>query len=36
MHRHEELETAGKEAYSILTQFYEYDGDIPLGAKVFD
>ncbi len=30
------LETVGKEAYSILVQFYEYDRNVPLEARVFD
>ena len=34
MHHQKGLETVGKEAYSILVQFYEYDRNVPLDAKV--
>jgi hypothetical protein len=36
MNHHQGLETVDVEAYSILTQFYEYDRDVPLAAKVFE
>lgn len=36
MHHQGGLEVVGEEAFSILTQFYEYDGDVPLDARAFD
>ena len=36
MHQQEGLETLGEEAYSILTQFYQYDRNVPLDARVYD
>lgn len=30
------LETIGEEAFSILSQFFEYDLDVPLDVKVYD
>jgi dipeptidyl aminopeptidase/acylaminoacyl peptidase len=32
--RRDEFEPIGEEAYSILTQFYEYDREVPLDARV--
>ncbi len=34
MHHQKGLETVGKEAYSLLVQFYEYDHNVPLDARV--
>lgn len=30
------LETVGEEAFSLLTQFYQYDRNVPLDARVYD
>jgi fermentation-respiration switch protein FrsA (DUF1100 family) len=36
MSHSEELPTVGAEAYSTLVQFYEYDRDVPLDARVLE